>query len=170
MGRPGDRRGISHRAVMTAHEHSTRREPISPAPVRAPGPDYLPAYVSNGLIGLRVREIPLLNGVAIVNGLAGVHPEALVESVPYAPYPLGALTPCGVAYATELVGEPDPERQRPTRALEGALCTRYSFRAQSGRRYSLRQIAAMVPSSVHAQPDLQASRLVALGSAIGFDE
>src|SRR5947208_14140192 len=80
-----DGTGITHAVTVPGRQQT----PISPEPVTQPGPDYLPAYVSNGLIGLRVREIPLLGGVAIVNGLAGVHPEALVESVPYAPYPLG---------------------------------------------------------------------------------
>jgi hypothetical protein len=63
-------------------------EPISPAPVTDFRPDYLPAYLSNGLIGLRVREIPLRKGLAIVNGLSGQHPAAHIESAPEAPYPL----------------------------------------------------------------------------------
>ena len=41
--------------------------PISPAPVTDHRPDYLPAYLSNGAIGLRVREISLRNGVAVVD-------------------------------------------------------------------------------------------------------
>jgi len=280
--RLGDGAARDHSGVT--HATGARREVMSPEPVTGPTPDFLPPYVSNGLIGLRVREIPLLGGVAIVNGLAGVHPEALVESVPYAPYPLGAdiridgvwardvpnalefeeqqydfasgelhsrftmhvaslrarvhvltfcsrsqpslvlqevtvevdracdltlgavlepgaiagrwahrwhsipldngeqvdgalrwemlgeLSSCGVAYATEFVGDADANQERPKRALEGALCTRYSFRGRSGRRYRLRQTAAMVPSSMHNQPDLQAARLTALGRSIGFEE
>ena len=34
--------------------------PSSPAPITAAGPDHLPAYLSNGVIGLPVRDIPLL--------------------------------------------------------------------------------------------------------------
>ncbi len=63
-------------------------DPISPAPVTEPKPDYLPAYVANGVIGLHVREIPLLGGVAIVNGGVGIHPTLRVEVAPYMPYPL----------------------------------------------------------------------------------
>ena len=62
--------------------------PISPQPVTEAGPDFLPAYLSNGVIGLRVREIPLLSGVAVLNGLAGEHPVTQVECTPHVPYPL----------------------------------------------------------------------------------
>jgi len=63
-------------------------KPISPSPVTEHGPDYLPSYLSNGLIGLRVREVPLLDGAAVVNGLAGIDAHARVECTPYVPYPL----------------------------------------------------------------------------------
>lgn len=36
--------------------------PISPAPVRGGARDDLPAYVANGVLGLRVREMPLAGG------------------------------------------------------------------------------------------------------------
>src|SRR5207249_2953774 len=39
---------------------------ISPPPSTNSGRGDLPAYVSNGLIGLRVRDFPLRAGVAIV--------------------------------------------------------------------------------------------------------
>lgn len=48
----------------------------------------LPAYVSNGLIGLRIREVPLAAGMALVSGLAGEHPERQIEAAANAPYPL----------------------------------------------------------------------------------
>ena len=64
--------------------------PISPAPVVDTGPDFLPAYLSNGVIGLRVRDIPLRAGVATVSGLEGEHPAARVACVPEAPHPLAA--------------------------------------------------------------------------------
>ena len=62
--------------------------PISPPPVTGSGDDALPAYLSNGVIGLRVREVPLFAGVAVLNGLAGEHPVEHVECTPHAPYPL----------------------------------------------------------------------------------
>jgi len=48
----------------------------------------LHAYVSNGLIGLRVREVPLIAGMVLVSGLAGEHPERQIEAAAAAPYPL----------------------------------------------------------------------------------
>ncbi len=257
--------------------------PISPEPVTGPSGDGLPAYVSNGVLGLRVREIPLQPGVAIVNGLAGMHPSALVECAPYAPYPLtadvriagawfsdlpqaaelreqtydfasgelrtrfffrvgaaraelsvltfcsrthpsialqeiavefdrpgpvslramldpggipgrwaerwhvlpidngeaidgalrwetlDALSTCGAAYTTEFLGSVDAHVDRPERGREQPLCTTYSFDARPGRTYRLRQLAALVPSVSHAQPDLQAARLVAQAGSLGFD-
>ena len=46
--------------------------PLSPPAVLAWRPEYIPAYLSNGLIGLRAGPIPLTEGVAIVNGLAAI--------------------------------------------------------------------------------------------------
>ena len=62
--------------------------PLSPKPVRNTGERELPAYVSNGLIGLRVRELPLTAGMALVSGFAGEHPERRIEAEAPAPYPL----------------------------------------------------------------------------------
>ncbi len=63
-------------------------EPISPPPVTDYKPEYIPAYLSNGLIGIRVGRIPLIQGLAIVNGLAAVHPADEVEGFSRAPYPV----------------------------------------------------------------------------------
>lgn len=62
--------------------------PLSPDPVRTRGERELPAYVSNGLIGLRVRDVPLTAGMALVSGFAGEHPERRIEAAAPAPYPL----------------------------------------------------------------------------------
>ena len=63
-------------------------QPISPKPVSSRGEKELPAYVSNGLIGLRVRDVPLSAGMALVSGFAGEHPERFIEAAATAPYPL----------------------------------------------------------------------------------
>ena len=47
---------------------------------RGPRDGDLPAYVSNGLIGLRVREMPLRSGMALVSGVVGEHPESRTRS------------------------------------------------------------------------------------------
>jgi trehalose/maltose hydrolase-like predicted phosphorylase len=62
--------------------------PISPSPEFGPRDGDLPAYVGNGLIGIRVREQPLQAGMALVNGFAGEHPDRRVEAAAVAPYPL----------------------------------------------------------------------------------
>lgn len=63
--------------------------PISPPPARGPRGADLPAYVSNGLVGLRVRENPWQAGMCIVSGFAGEHHETRVEAAAAGPYPLG---------------------------------------------------------------------------------
>ena len=62
--------------------------PLSPPPVTRTGQGDLPAYVSNGLIGLRVLDIPLLSGIVLVNGYKGRHPIVEVDSAAQAPYPI----------------------------------------------------------------------------------
>src|SRR3979411_1908361 len=62
--------------------------PISPPPVRTWRPEYIPAYLSNGLIGLRVGPIPLIEGLAIVNGLAAIDPVEQGEAFARGPYPI----------------------------------------------------------------------------------
>ncbi len=65
-----------------------RYRPISPPAERGARGRDLPAYVSNGVIGLRVRENPLEAGMCIVSGFVGRHHELRVEAAAAAPYPL----------------------------------------------------------------------------------
>jgi len=62
--------------------------PLSPPDETGPRDGDLPAYVGNGMIGLRVREQPLQAGMALVSGFAGEHPDKRVEAAAIAPYPL----------------------------------------------------------------------------------
>ena len=256
---------------------------ISPPPVLGPGGDQLPAYVSNGVVGLRVLSVPLRPGLAMLNGLAALHPVLGIEYSPEAPYPLaGDLAVGGVRLSewphvvsqheqrydfcrgelhstfraeldatvldvevltfasrsqpslvlqevsvtasraceltlTALVstaGVPGRVERRmvevsgPDGALadgllrfepvggisssgvalwtegpggqgarevadwwgNGDLATSYRVQAHRGRRYRLRQIAAMVPSSAHSIADHHAVRLLQSGVDLGFDE
>jgi protein-glucosylgalactosylhydroxylysine glucosidase len=79
----------------------------------------------------------------------------------------GALSTCGMAYVTELVGaEARPERP----PLENrTLTTAYAFKAKGGEVYRLRQIASLIPKVTHLQPDFQAVRQVALARKRGFE-
>jgi hypothetical protein len=62
--------------------------PSSPPAATQSGTHDLPAYVSNGVVGLRVLDIPLLPGYCLVNGFAGTHPTLQMEAAATAPYPL----------------------------------------------------------------------------------
>ena len=255
--------------------------PVSPRPVEEWRPGSLPAYISNGVLGIRVREVPHLGGIAVANGFAGVDGASGVETMARTPYPLAAglaldgleldaarerarfvrqtydfstgelhsrfdfeadkaraevevtsfcsrtlpalvlqetvvrvdracdlvlaagvddrgvpgtllrrrtgdgsaiveavdgslawrshgdLGVAGAAYRTELAGA-DAERSFDRNELR-PLQTRYAFRARSGRRYRLRQLAALVPEMMHSQPDLQAVRLCHQGVERGFE-
>ncbi len=63
-------------------------KPLSPSPAAGARDGALPAYVGNGLIGLRVREAPLVAGMALVSGVAGDHRDRRVEAAADCPYPL----------------------------------------------------------------------------------
>ncbi len=65
-------------------------EPINPPPAVGSGRRELPAYVSNGLIGMRVRDVPLSAGMTLLSGYTGEHPERKIEAAAVAPYPLAA--------------------------------------------------------------------------------
>ncbi|HYH93871.1 MAG TPA: hypothetical protein VD763_11975 [Candidatus Saccharimonadales bacterium] len=64
--------------------------PISPPPVREYRPEFLPAYIANGVIGLRCPRIPFRDGVCMVNGLAGLDISDGLEGFARAPFPLAA--------------------------------------------------------------------------------
>ncbi len=81
-------------------------EPISPPPVRDYHPEYLPAYIANGLVGLRCPRIPFRGGTAIVNGFAGLDPIDGVEGFARVPFPLAAdiaIDGIRLSYAPQLV-------------------------------------------------------------------
>jgi len=58
--------------------------------IEQPLPGAQPAYLANGLIGLRVPPIPLPHGTVLVNGYVGLSPEKATEEYADAPYPVGA--------------------------------------------------------------------------------
>src|SRR5919205_4420303 len=102
--------------------------PISPDPVHEWRDEWIPAYLSNGLIGLRCGAIPLIEGVAIVNGLASVDPVERGEAFSRGPYPVGG--------DLELGGRRLSRAPHRARLLEqfydfscGELRTRFLYRA-----------------------------------------
>ena len=62
--------------------------PLSPPPLRRPKPEYLPAYLSNGFLGVRVGTIPLVEGLVIVSGLRAVDSVHGIETFARGPYPI----------------------------------------------------------------------------------
>ena len=259
-------------------------EPISPAAVTSSGTGDLPAYISNGLLGVRVLDVPLLPGILLVNGFAGMDPSVQVEAAASAPYAvagdialngvwlrhfvhqatfvdqrydfssgelttrfryaaagvtadvevltfcsrtqptivaqevaievdsaceltlralidaagvdgrmarrdrtipgrpeehavdgslawesLGGLGRCGIAYATELQGDGSAERALPDWGIDTPLVTDHTIRARPGRTYRLHQVASLVPSVLHHDPDREATRLAGQAAREGFD-
>jgi len=63
-------------------------DPLNPPVVKGTGRKELPAYLSNGVIGLRVRGNPLAAGMTMLCGYSGLHPEKKIEAAAVAPYPL----------------------------------------------------------------------------------
>ena len=85
--------------------------PISPPVARGPRGRDLPAYVSNGLIGLRVRENPLQSGLCIVSGFVGEHHEKRVEAAAAAPYPLSGDIAIDGLWSADQPGSVEPVEQ-----------------------------------------------------------
>jgi len=88
----------------------------------------LPAYVSNGLIGLRVREVPLIAGMAVVNGVAGEDPERRVEAALPVPYPLAGDIAIGRVRLSDQPWAVTELRQQYDFA-SGELTSRFAFDA-----------------------------------------
>jgi trehalose/maltose hydrolase-like predicted phosphorylase len=65
-------------------------EPLSPEPVREYRPEFIPAYIANGLIGMRCGRVPFAWGSAMVNGFAGLDVNDNLEGFARVPFPLGA--------------------------------------------------------------------------------
>jgi len=102
--------------------------PISPPPVRRWRPEYIPAYLSNGVIGLRAGPIPLIEGVAIVNGLAAVDPVEKGEGFARGPYPIGGDLEIDGAKLSRLPGQSELVEQAYDFA-SSELTSRFSFRS-----------------------------------------
>lgn len=102
--------------------------PLSPPPVTRGGLGDLPAYVSNGLIGLRVLDIPLLPGVVLVNGYTGLHPVVQVDSAAQAPYPVAGDIGVGSVWLTTSPHQAEFREQAYDFAT-GELRTRFDFHA-----------------------------------------
>lgn len=102
--------------------------PISPPPAIGSGRRELPAYVSNGMIGMRVRHQPLSAGMTLLSGYTGEHPERKIEAAAVAPYPLAGDVAIDQVWLSDI-----PHQARDfTQAYDfatGELTTRFQFEA-----------------------------------------
>lgn len=118
-----------------------------------------PAYLSNGLVGIRPGPNPLLPAPACVAGFVFLHPEHRVESLSPAPYPLASDIRIGPVSLLE-----SPERcSLTTQRLDMAnaeLTTDLTFDAGNGLTFSLRVRQAALrtePSLLWQRIELQSS-------------
>jgi protein-glucosylgalactosylhydroxylysine glucosidase len=102
--------------------------PINPPAIAGSGKRELPAYVSNGLIGLRVREAPLAAGMALLSGYSGEHPERHIEAAAIAPYPIAADIALGGVWLSDIPHQVEELEQSYDFSC-GELTTRFSFNA-----------------------------------------
>jgi trehalose/maltose hydrolase-like predicted phosphorylase len=144
--------------------------PISPRPVKDDRFDHLPAYLSNGVIGLRVRDVPLRAGVATVSGLEGEHPEARIACVPQAPYPLAADIKLGPTWLSQHWGHVHHAEQRYDFAT-GELSSRfvYSYDGLNADVDVLTFCSRTEPSLVAQEISIVADRACDLAVAAGID-
>ena len=143
--------------------------PINPAPVNEARTDALPAYLSNGMIGLRVREIPLHNGSATVNGYSGEDPTAHVESTPFAPYPLGGDLRLGQTWLSSA-----PLVQFESQSYDfscGELHTTFTFAAEgvTARVQALTFCSRSLPTLVLQEITVQVDTACDLGMRAAVD-
>ena len=64
-------------------------DPISPPPVVGSAGNELPAYMSNGVVGLKVRDNPLTPGMALLTG----SPESIQKEKSRLPHSLPIRSP-----------------------------------------------------------------------------
>ena len=144
--------------------------PISPAPIREYLPGYLPAYLSNGVVGLRAGRIPQLSGLAILNGFAGVDPASGVESFGRVPYPLaGGLEIDGLPLSDAARGAVLEEQAYDFSC--GELRTRFDFDTDRARA-SVEVVtfcSRTLPSLVLQEVALRVDHACEVGMRCGVD-
>jgi hypothetical protein len=106
--------------------------PINPPPATGGGDRDLPAYVSNGLIGLRVRYQPLQAGMALVSGYVGEDPERRIEAAAPAPYPLAGDIAVDGVWLSDLQHQVG-ELEQAYDFASGELTSRFVFEARDRR-------------------------------------
>ena len=104
--------------------------PFSPPPASGAGPTELPAYLSNGVVGLRVREAPIQAGLTLISGYTGEHPLRRIEAAAVAPYPLAADIQVNGLWASDALHQISIIDQAYDFAT-AELTSRFAFRADT---------------------------------------
>ena len=112
--------------------HQPAGAPISPPPLNSWKPEWIPAYLSNGLIGLRAGPIPLIEGLCIVNGLASIDPVEKGEGFARGLYPIGGDIEVDGRKLSRVPGESRIMEQRYDFS-SGELSSRFSFSGPQSR-------------------------------------
>ena len=133
---------------------------ITPTPERGPRGNDLPAHVANGMIGVRVREVSLLAGSLIINGIVGLHAEERIEAAVPVPYALAGDIGIGETWLSDQPWAVDELQQDYD--FETAELTS-SFRYY-GSGHSLRVEVTTLASRSHPMLILQLSRITASDS------
>jgi protein-glucosylgalactosylhydroxylysine glucosidase len=107
-------------------------KPISPPPARGAGGEDLPAYLSNGMIGLRVRANPCMTGMMLLSGFAGEDPIRHILVGAAAPYPLAIDLALDGVWMSDVPGQVDLVEQSYDFAT-AELSSRLSFAAGGAR-------------------------------------
>jgi hypothetical protein len=106
--------------------------PISPPPITRYLPHYHPLYLANGLVGLRLGRIPLIDGVCVVNGLVELDPVEDGEGLAMGPYPIAGdleINDHLLSSHPELAGFLEQRHDFSS----GEVHTRFEFRADGVR-------------------------------------
>jgi trehalose/maltose hydrolase-like predicted phosphorylase len=136
-----------------------RHRPINPPTASGPRGASLPAYLSNGLIGLRVRENPFADGMAMVSGFTGEHHERHIEAAAAVPYPIGGDLAVEGVWLGEQPSQAEPLDQAYDFAT-GELTTRIAYSAGGARvtATTLSFCSRSHPSIVCQETEVRADR------------
>jgi trehalose/maltose hydrolase-like predicted phosphorylase len=145
-------------------------DPISPPPVTDYRPEFLPAYIANGVLGLRCGWVPFRIGTTIVNGFAGRDPADGVEGFSRVPFALGGdveLNGVRLSNAIQLVRFVEQRYDFASAELHTALD--YTIDGASARIEVIDFCSHTIPSVVLQEIRVTVDRSADLALTVGLD-
>lgn len=145
-------------------------EPLSPPPVRDYRPEFIPAYIANGLVGLRCGRVPFRGGIAMVNGFAGLDVNDGLEGFARVPFALGADITIDDLRLSRMLERVQLVEQRYDFG-RAELTTILDFRAgQTTARIEVLQLCShTLPTVVMQEIRVQADRAADVAISVGID-